>query len=145
MWLWANGITTAWGGVPNGTLSMMFTCCPNFVSSFSVTGDMEISNWSFCWLWAFQSWYLFCLLWASQICPYLFFFTTVDRSQLLYSVWVRHTTKNNPNALRLTKIQEPRSMIQSAGIKNWFPQSINSLYMFNLLFLSVTRFFWLLP
>ena len=33
------------------------------------------------------------------------------------------------------------SMIQSAGIKNWFPQSINRLYMFNLLFLSVTRFF----
>ena len=33
----------------------------------------------------------------------------------------------------------------SAGIKNWFPQSINRLYMFNLLFLSVTRFFWFLP
>ena len=46
------------------------------------------------------------------------FFTTVDRSQLFYSVWVRHTAKNNPNALRLIKIEGPQSMIQSAGIKN---------------------------
>ena len=30
MWLWANDITTAWRGVPNGTLSM-FTCCPNLM------------------------------------------------------------------------------------------------------------------
>ena len=112
------------------------------VSGFSMTGDIEISNWSFFWLWAFQSWYWFCLLWASQNCPCLFY---LDRSQLLYSVWVRHTVKNNPNALGLIKIQEPQSMIQSAGIKNWFPQSINRLYMFNLLFLSVTRFFWFLP
>ena len=33
------------------------------------------------------------------------------------------------------------SIIQSAGIKNWFPQSINRLYMFNLLFLSAPHFF----
>ena len=25
-WLWANVTTTTWGGVPNGTLSMKFTC-----------------------------------------------------------------------------------------------------------------------
>ena len=32
-------------------------------------------------------------------------------------------------------------MIQSAEIKNWFPQSINRHYMFNLSSLSVTHFF----
>ena len=31
MWLWVNNITTGWGGVPNGTLSMMLTCCPNLM------------------------------------------------------------------------------------------------------------------
>ena len=31
MWLWANDIIIAWGGEPNGTLSMMFTCCPNLM------------------------------------------------------------------------------------------------------------------
>ena len=28
-WLWANDTTTAWGGVSNGTLSIMFFRCPN--------------------------------------------------------------------------------------------------------------------
>ena len=32
------------------------------------------------------------------------------------------------------------SMIQSVGIKNWFPQSTNRLHRFSPLFLSVTRF-----
>ena len=145
MWLWANGITTAWGGVPNGTLSMIFTCCPNFVSSFSVTGDIEISNWSFCYFEHFKADIYYVYFGQVKTVPICSFLLTVDRSQLLYSVWVRHTTKNNSNSLRLIKIQEPRSMIQSAGIKNWFPQSLNRLYMFNLLFHSVTRFFWLLP
>ena len=31
-------------------------------------------------------------------------------------------------------------MIQSAIIKNWFPQSINRLHRFSLLFIPVTRF-----
>ena len=30
-WLWANDITTAWGGVSNGTLSIMFFRCPNLM------------------------------------------------------------------------------------------------------------------
>ena len=32
------------------------------------------------------------------------------------------------------------SMIQSGGIKTWFPQSINRLQRFSTLFLPVTRF-----
>ena len=37
------------------------------------------------------------------------FLLTLDRSQLFYWVWVRHATKNDPNPLRLIKIQEPRA------------------------------------
>ena len=32
MWFWANDITTCWARVPNGTLSMMFAYCPNFLA-----------------------------------------------------------------------------------------------------------------
>ena len=43
------------------------------VSSFFVTWDVfEFSNWSFCCLWAVQSWCSICYLWASQNRPYLF-------------------------------------------------------------------------
>ena len=31
IWLWGGDITTAWGGVPYGTLSVILTCCPNFM------------------------------------------------------------------------------------------------------------------
>ena len=50
MWLWANDITTAWGGVPNGTLSMMFTCCPNLMFlAYSWLEIHRFSNWLFYW------------------------------------------------------------------------------------------------
>ena len=79
MWLWANVITTTWGGVPNGSLSMMFTCCPNLMFLASLWLEIyRFSNWLFCWLWAVQSWYLFCYLWASQNWPYLFPFTDFE-------------------------------------------------------------------
>ena len=42
-----------------------------------------------------------------KIQPIRSFLLTLDKSQLLYWVWVRHAVKNNPNPLRLTKIQEP--------------------------------------
>ena len=54
----------------------------------------------------------------------------------------------NPNPHRLIKKSKTThriwyksfSMIQSAGVKNWVPQSINRLQSFALLFLFVTRF-----
>ena len=51
--LWDNKITTAWGGVPNGTFSMMFTCCPNlmFLASLWL---YKFSNWSFCYFERFK-------------------------------------------------------------------------------------------
>ena len=55
MWLWVNDITTTWRGVPNGTLSIMFTCCPNLM--FLASPWLEIyrfSNWSFCFFEQFK-------------------------------------------------------------------------------------------
>ena len=77
-----------------------------------------------------------------------FFLLTLERSQLLYWVWARHAAINNPHLLHLIKNSRTThriwdmsfSMIQSAGIMNWFPQSINRLQMFSLLFLSVAGF-----
>ena len=87
MWLWVNVITTTWGGVPNGTLPMMFMCCPNLMFLASLWLEIyRFLDWSFHWLWAAQSWFLFCSLWASQNWPYLFSFATLDRSQL-FSDW----------------------------------------------------------
>ena len=75
-------------------------------------------------------------------------FLTLDRSQLFYWVWVKQAAKNNPNRHCLIKNSRTThriwyksfSMIQSAGIKNWGPQSIKRLQSFSLLFLFVTRF-----
>ena len=56
-WLWANDITTSWGRVPNGTLSMMFAYFPNLMfQTFLWLEIYRFSNWSCCWLWAVQSW-----------------------------------------------------------------------------------------
>ena len=95
MWLWANDITTIWG-VPNGTLSMMFTCCPNLM--FLASPWLEIyrfSNWSF---WYFEQFKV-----DIHFANFGQVFLTLDMSQLFYWVWVRHVAKNNP-----IKIQEPR-------------------------------------
>ena len=40
MW-WGNDVTTPWGGVPNGTLWMMFTCCPIF---FLASPSLELNR-----------------------------------------------------------------------------------------------------
>ena len=115
-WLWANDITTIWG-VPNGTLSMMFTCCPNLMFLASLSLEIyRFSNWSFCWLWAVQSWHSFYQLWAHQIDPNCSLVLTLDRPQLFYWVWVRHVAKNNP-----IKTQEPH-IGSGTSYFQWFNQ-----------------------
>ena len=109
MWLWANVIVTAWGGVPNGTLSIMFTCCPNLM--FLASPWLKIyrfSNWSFCYFEQFKVDIYFTNFGQVQIDPIRSILLTLDRSQLFYWVWVRHAVKTNSNPLRLIKIQEPR-------------------------------------
>ena len=124
-WLWANDITTIWG-VPNGTLSMMFTCCPNLMFLASLSLEIyRFSNWSFCWLWAVQSRYSFCQLWASQNWPYLYPFTdfgqvTVNLQSLGKTCWEKQFKPSQFD-------KKLFSMIQSARTKNWFSQSINRL------------------
>ena len=77
-----------------------------------------------------------------KIDPVHFFLLTLNMSQLFYWVWAGHATKNNTKYSRTTHRiwHKSFSMIQSAGIKNWFPQSINRLLRFSLLFLSITHF-----
>ena len=112
---------TAWGGVPNGTLLVIFTCCPNliFLASKWLTGDREIANWSFCW--QVKPNIHFANFGQVKTVPDCSFLLTVDRSQLLYSVWVGRVAKNNPNPLRLIKIQEP-GMGFGASYFQWFNQ-----------------------
>ena len=130
MWLWTNVITTACGGVPNGTLSIMFTCCPNLM--FLASPWMKInkfSNWTFCWGWAVQGWYLFYQFWASQNWPYLVHFTEFGQvSNILTSLGKTCRKKQikpppfDKNSRTMHTIwHRSFSVIQSAGIKNWFP------------------------
>ena len=131
---------------------MKFTCCPNLMFLASTWLKINrFSNWSFCWLWSVQNWYSFGWLWTSQNWPCLFSFPhfgQVDRSQLFCSVWAKQAAKNNPNPCRLIKNSRTThriwhmsfSMIQSVGIKNLVPQSINILQRCSLLFLFAAHF-----
>ena len=114
MWLWANDITTSRGEVPNETLPMMFSYCPNLMFLASA------------WYIDFQTGHFFdffltwgILLSLGKTCHK----NNLKYSRTMYRIW-----------------HKSFSMIQSAIIKNWFPQSINRLHRFSLLFIPVTRF-----
>ena len=121
----SNVITTAWGGVPNGTLLMMFTCCPNlmflaspwlryidfqtghFADFVQFKVDVHFANFGqviidlICSLWTGHN-YLTELL----LCT----------GQLFYWVWVRHVAKNN-----VVKIREPH-IGSGTSYFQWFNQ-----------------------
>ena len=96
-WLWANDITTAWDGAPNGTLSMMFIWCPNlmFLASpwLEIYIDFQTSH--FADFEQFKVDIYFANFGQVKIHPLRSFLLTLDRSQLFYQVWVRHAAKNN--------------------------------------------------
>ena len=102
----------------------------------------EKLDWSFCYFEQFKVDTNFVNFGQVKIDPKWSLLLTLDRSQLFDWVWARHATKNNPKNSRTTHKIWHKSflMIQSVGIKNWFPQSINRLQSFSLLFLPVTRF-----
>ena len=102
MWLWANDISSIQEGVPNGTLSMVFTCCPTLM--FIASLWLEIYRFS---NWLFKVDVYFAIFGKIKINPVCSLLLTLDRSQLFCSVWVIHAMKNNPNPLCLIKIQEP--------------------------------------
>ena len=121
MWSWGNDIITAWGGVPNGTLSMMFTCCLNLM--FLASKWLEIKRFQIGHFADFEQLKAdihFANFGQVKTVPISSFLLPVDRSQLFYSVWVRSTVKNNPN-LCLIKIQEPHIGFGSSYFQ-WFNQ-----------------------
>ena len=136
MWLWANFITVCLGGVPMEMhLFKDIYLLPKFdVSSFYRTGDIEILKLVILvTLSSSKLIFILITLGKSELMLFVPFYW-LWTGQLLYWVWVSYVVKNNPNPLRLIEIREPHriwhnlfSMIQSAGIKNWFPQSINRL------------------
>ena len=119
MWLWAIVITTAWGGVPNGTLSMMFTCCSNLM--FLASPWLEIYSFQTGHFADFEQFKVdiqFANFGQVRIDPICSLLLDLDRSQLFYWVWVRHATKNNP-----IKIQEPCiSSGSGTSYFQWFSQ-----------------------
>ena len=149
MWLWANDIINAWEGVPNGTLLMMFTCCPNLIFLASKWLETEISNWSFCYFEKFKADIHLANFEQVKTVTICFFFTNCGQVTVtllsLYKTCGGKQSKPSPfdkNSRTTHRIwRKLFSMIQLLEIKNWFPLSINRLYMFNLLFLSVTPSF----
>ena len=122
MWLWANDITTAWGGVPNGTLSMMFTCCPNsiFVASpWLEKYSFQIGH--FAHFEQFKVDIYFANFGQVRIDPICSLLLALYRSQLFYWVWVSYVAKNNPKPLPLIIIQEP-CIGSGTSYFQWFNQ-----------------------
>ena len=110
-WLWANDITISWGGVPNVTLSMMFTCCLNLMFlAFLWLKIYRFSNWSFCWIWAVQ---------------FDIYFANFGQ------VKIDTTCSPFDRKIQESRIGSSTSHFQwfnqPDGIKNWVPQSINRL------------------
>ena len=110
MYLWGNDVTTSWGGVPNETFWMKFTCRRNFnVSSFLMDGDIKIFKLV---ILITLSSLVILLTWSSS--QLIFFFLTLSKSQLTHVyyveqamgvllVWGRHyAPKNKPKPLCLT-------------------------------------------
>ena len=79
------------------------------VSSFSVTGEIDFQTSHFADFEQFKVNIYFTNLGQVKIRPIWSFLIILDKSQLFYWVWVRHAAKNDPNPLRLLKIQEPRA------------------------------------
>ena len=114
------------------------------VSSFSMTGDIQI----------FKLVILLTLS-TSRVIVILLSFSYFGQVKIdpTHSFFTKHgqvtvTAKRNASRIRLTKnlrtthriLPKSFSLIQSAVIKNWVTQLLNSLQRFNLLFISVTRF-----
>ena len=84
MYLWGNDVTTSWGGVPNETFWMKFTCRRNFnVSSFLMDGDIKIFKLV---ILITLSSLVILLTWSSS--QLIFFFLTLSKSQLTHVYYI---------------------------------------------------------
>ena len=144
MWLWTNDITIT-RGVTNGTLSMMFTCCPDLMFLASAWQEMHrLPNWSFCWVWAVQS--------RSSICnkPKLTLFVSFyyfGRVTVILLGVGKKCREQQSKPSPFDKISKTTHriwhklflMIQSPVIINWFPKSFKGSVIY-----FCNRFFWFL-
>ena len=103
------------------------------VSSFSLTEDIYLRTGYFTTLSSSKLIFILLTLGMSELTLFISFYW-LWTSQLLYSVWVSYVAKNNPNSpldknpkIRCRIWHKLFSMIPSAGIKTWFPHSINRL------------------
>ena len=85
--LMSHVITAAWGGVPNGTLSMMFTSCPNVMFVTSLWQKIyRFSNWLFCYFEQFRADIYFANFGQVRTDPIFSLLLTLDRSVILPSL-----------------------------------------------------------
>ena len=107
-WLWANESTTAWSGVPNGTLSM-FIWCPNlmFLASLWLEIYMDFQTIHFADFKQFKVDTYFANCGQVKIDPIWPFLLNLDNSQLFYWIWVRHASRIDSNPLCLKKFKNP--------------------------------------
>ena len=144
--VWANVITTAWRGVRNGTLSRMFTCCPNLMFLASLWLEIHrFSNWSFCYFVQFKVDIHFANIGQVRIDPICFLLLTLDRLQLKMLQVAGREKQSNENSTTMHRIWHKLFLvIQSAGIKNWCLPPTNRLLKVQSLISLYDTFFWFL-
>ena len=102
-WLWANDIITTWGGVPNGTLSMMFIRCPNLMFLASPWLEWRYINFQtrhFADFEQFKVDIYFTNFGKVKIHPIWSFLLTLDRSVILLSLGKTcHENRFKPSSL----------------------------------------------
>ena len=85
-WLWANDITTIWGGVPNGTPSMMFIWCLNSIFLASLWLEINFQTGHFSDFEQFKAKIYFAKFGQVKIDPIWSVLLTLDRSVILLSL-----------------------------------------------------------
>ena len=89
-WLWGNGASTSWGGVPDTTLWMRFTCCSDLIflaSDIWICRDIRFLNRLFADFEQLEIEGYFAGFGQVKIDITCLFLLTPGRWQLLYWVW----------------------------------------------------------
>ena len=132
-WLWANDITTSWGEVPNGTLSVIFSHCPNLMSLASPWLKIyRLSNWSFSYFEQFKIDFYLDIFGQVKIDPICSLLLLLDRSKVFTEFGQEISQNLSQN------IQEPGIGSSTSYFRG--NQELVSSVKGSVLFLSVTRF-----
>ena len=128
---------------------MRFTCCPNLMILASLDwkcSDFQIDH--FATVSSAKLIFIFLTLGKSKLILLIIFLYFGQVTVILLSLGntLGHEKQSKPTPFDKKSRTTHRiwyksfSRIQSAGVKNWVPQSINRFQSFTLLFLFVTRF-----